>query len=183
MLQVPQREDPRSAVHQPNQLRPQGGVAQGGAAGLAGRLATGCLVLLLCFLLSHPQSCPHLGRHLGLAIYRLMSGIHTLHASAHTHIAMPPPGHLATRQPMQVLVDLGTTSAVLDQLRAAGEGVIRANPTEFNGTLAVNLREGGGPLKVTISTYWWVYGPALPAGDIGSGGAVKLSPVACQPCN
>lgn len=51
----------------------------------------------------------------------------------------------------RVLVDLDTSPAVLDALRAAAEAVVKAHPTEFSGVLAVNLREGGSPLKMAIS--------------------------------
>ncbi|KAL4448058.1 hypothetical protein ABPG75_005277 [Micractinium tetrahymenae] len=54
----------------------------------------------------------------------------------------------------KVLVDIGTSAAVLEQLKAAAEGIIKANPKEFNGACSVNLKEGGGPLKMMISVYW-----------------------------
>lgn len=51
------------------------------------------------------------------------------------------------------MVDINTPgiSGVMDALRAAGDAVIKAAPTEFSSVLAVNLREGGSPLKMTIS--------------------------------
>lgn len=53
----------------------------------------------------------------------------------------------------KVMVDMNTPgiSGVMEVLRAAGDAVIRASPTEFSSVLAVNLREGGTPLKMTIS--------------------------------
>lgn len=52
---------------------------------------------------------------------------------------------------LQVLVDLATPSSLMDSLRAAAEGVIKANPNEFNGTLSVNLNSGTNPLKMTVA--------------------------------
>lgn len=53
----------------------------------------------------------------------------------------------------KVMVDINTPgiSGVMEMLRAAGDTVIKSSPTEFNGVLAVHLREGGSPLKMTIS--------------------------------
>jgi small-conductance mechanosensitive channel len=53
----------------------------------------------------------------------------------------------------KVLVDISTPSitAVMEALRVAGDGVIKAAPTEFSNVLAVNLKEGGSPLKMMIS--------------------------------
>ncbi len=53
----------------------------------------------------------------------------------------------------KVMVDMNTPgiSGVMEVLRAAGDAVIRASPTEFSSVMAVNLREGGTPLKMTIS--------------------------------
>ena len=52
---------------------------------------------------------------------------------------------------LQILVDLATPSTLMDSLRAAAEGVIKANPNEFNGTLSVNLNSGTNPLKMTVA--------------------------------
>ena len=63
---------------------------------------------------------------------------------------LPPPP--LQGESFKVAVDLSTPAApLMEALRLAAEGVIRGAPTEFNGKLAVNLREGGTPLKMVIS--------------------------------
>ena len=52
-------------------------------------------------------------------------------------------------------VDLATpVPALLDALRAAGERVLKEAPAEYGTLLAVNLRDGGDPLKMTVSVAW-----------------------------
>lgn len=83
--------------------------------------------------------------------------LRTLSVPLHAVLTRLRPVH-PTTTPLQgeifkVMVDINTPgiSGVIEMLRAAGDAVTKSSPTEFNGVLAVHLREGGSPLKMTIS--------------------------------
>lgn len=55
---------------------------------------------------------------------------------------------------MQVLVDLDTPGTVLDAVRAAAEAHIKAEASEFDGTLGVSFSASANPMKMSLSVYY-----------------------------
>lgn len=77
-----------------------------------------------------------------------------------------------------MLVDIGTAvTTVMDALRAAADGVVKSLPTEFNTKLGgvASLKEGGQPLKMTISVRLGGLQPCLQRGGRAVGGRDALA--------
>ena len=70
-----------------------------------------------------------------------------------------PPTRTPTLPPLlclqsQVTVDIGIPLAVVDDLEAAAERVVAAEPTEFTGDVGAELRESATSLKFQLVVYW-----------------------------